>query len=207
LGLILPWAVGVQVNRDGISWGPGFELKAYNYPEVEDTQFKLTFGPGMAFPTPEGPRPLYGHGFVLLGEWKEFINSLAAERQNTIDTALRNSIPLISIGWSPDYYLNNLYAMGFQTSDSHNRTAADGYFYERRFTNAQGERIFLIIQDIVGSDIDELISHLKQYTGSDEIVVIGHPQTLRAIYKGHPNMLHALGPTSAIMDLRELSAE
>ena len=77
---------------------------------------ELVLGPGAAFPTPEGPRPLYGHGYVLLGgAWSRFINAAAAERQKSIHTAISMNAPLVVTNWSPDYYLDELYAMGYAT--------------------------------------------------------------------------------------------
>jgi len=206
IGLAFPWLVGIRVNQ-GTSWGPGFELKPFTYQETSGMQFLMVFGPGLAFPTPEGVRALYGHGYVLFGKWDEFVNSRAAERQNSIDTALHLDVPLVITSWSSDYYLDNLYAMGFRTDAPQDQMAADGYFHERRFTNSQGKTILVLFTEIEKDGIPELIDHLKQYPNLQKIVLIGYPQTMRELYNNYSNILEILGPISVVADLTQLKVK
>jgi len=204
LVLLFSWFIGIQVNRYGTAWGPGFELKPYSYPEVDGMKFSVTLGPGMAFPTPEGPRALYGHGYVLFHDWKDFAMKRSNERQLVIDTAMRLNIPLLTTAWSPDYYLDSLYTMGYQTSDPQSHAAPDDFFIERSFTNSQGNTTSVIYSIDEGSDFPELILHLQNYPDTSKIVIIGYPQTLRSFYKNYPEALEYIGPTSAILDLSQL---
>jgi hypothetical protein len=204
IGLVFPWLIGIHVDREGTAWGPGFELKPYTYTDISDMNFQVAFSSGMAFPTPEGPRALYGHGYVLFGMWNKFVNSDAAERQNIIDTAISLDLPLVVTSWSPDYYLDNLYSMGFKTSDAANHMAADGYFIERRFDNSQGKTISVLFHEVEKTDIPELISDLEQYPNLQKFALIGYPQTMRTLYESDASALQALGRTSAIADLTQL---
>ncbi len=77
--LVLPWLIGIRWSYGGIAWGPGFELQPYDRIARSTSFFSPTVGPGMAVPTPEGPRPLFGHAWVLLGEWKRFVNEWSSE--------------------------------------------------------------------------------------------------------------------------------
>ncbi len=206
IGLALPWLVGIRVDQ-GTSWGPGFELKPFTYKDTSGMQFHIVLAPGLAFPTPEGVRALYGHGYVLFGNWDEFVNSRAADRQKSIDTALDLDVPLIITSWSADYYLNNLYAMGFRTDNPQDQMAADGYFHERRFTNSQGKTILVLFTEIEKEGIPELIDHLKLYPNLQKIVFIGYPQTMHELYKNYSNILEILSPISVVADLTQLKVK
>lgn len=207
IGLLLPWLVGIQIEREGTAWGPGFQLKSFDYKETEGTDIKPILGPGMAFPTPEGVRPLYGYAYVLFREWKSFNESGTEERKLLVDTALQNSIPLVTTSWSPDYYLNDLYARGYKTSDPYDRIIGDGFFSERRFENLNRQTISILYVEVEGEDVSILIEELALTSPSKEFVLTGYPRTMRDLYEAYPNALQKLGPTSAIIDLKKIITE
>jgi hypothetical protein len=207
--LIGPWLIGIRVIREGTAWGPGFEIKPYDYSDVQGTKFDGSLGPGAAFPTPEGPRPLYGHAYVLLGGgWIRFVDAAAAERQLSIDNAISLKVPLVVTNWSPDYYLDDLYAMGYTTPDPFDRIEPGGFFRERRFFRGDGATINILYHEIEGADIlDELEPFLSLHSTTGKIVFVGYSQTLHALYKNYPGALSALGPNSAVIDLGVLRSD
>mgnify|MGYP001579781328 CR=1 FL=1 len=49
--LLAPWMLGLRVTREGTAYGPGFELRSYDYPDTEGMQFDVTLGArGLPFP-------------------------------------------------------------------------------------------------------------------------------------------------------------
>ena len=73
------WVVGVRIATAGVLWGPGFELRRLESVPTPSARPALIVGAGAAVPTPEGPRPLMGHGWVFGGEWKRFVNAYWTE--------------------------------------------------------------------------------------------------------------------------------
>lgn len=201
LALIAPWLIGVRIQREGTAWGPGFELRRFDYVEADGTAIGITFGPGTAFPTPESTRPLFGHAHVLFAEWKRFTLSRADERQKALDTALQLGIPIVTTSWSPDYYLDMLYAMGFQTSDPSDHMDTSSFFLERRYGDAQGKNISVLYHEVDGEDIAEFENYIKQNTTLSKIVLLGYPKTMHAMYSYYPESMEPLGTNSAIVDL------
>ncbi|MBI5953564.1 MAG: hypothetical protein HY865_18060 [Chloroflexi bacterium] len=206
VGLLTPWLVGVRVARSGLAWGPGFEKKPYNYQDVSGTSFDITLGAGMAFPTPEGVRPLYGHAYVLLGKWKERVVSRMGEETREIDTALSLDIPVVSTGWCPDWYLIEMYSRGYTTTDPARAFSSDGYFHERKFRDTQGNTFTVLDTEVDGSDITDLVYYMKN-TEYQKVILTGYSKTLRTFYETYPDTMQALGTSSAIIDLEKLRAE
>jgi hypothetical protein len=207
LGLLTPWVVGVRITRGGVAWGPGFEVKPYDYQDVSVSSFDISFGAGMAFPTPEGVRPLYGHAYVLLGKWKEHVAARSSQDIRAVNTALSLDIPLVSTSWSPDRYLNQLYSMEFRTSDPYERISPSGYFHERSFYNIHGKTFELLFTELDSDNVTELVYYLNQFTEYQKVVLTGYSKTLRALYLNHADAMQALGPNSAILDLEKLRSE
>lgn len=103
--VFLPWILGLQIQSNS-AWGPGFEMKIKNSNSNDLNSFnpdnstaikqvKLNFGSGMAMPTPEGPRPLYGFGKVFLTDWYQFIETNNNEREMAVKYALENKCNIL----------------------------------------------------------------------------------------------------------------
>lgn len=204
IGLLTPWLVGIRITRENTSWGPGFEIRRFDYQEPDETSIAITLGPGMAFPTPEGARPLYGHAYILLGGWKTFVENLAQERQDLIETALRLNVPIVVTSWSPDYYLNNLYSMGFHTSNDYLHADKSGLFIERRYANAQGKEIPVLYSEMEGVEITVLASQLTKITDHDRVILVGYARTLRDLHLAYPTIIQAVGTNSALIDIEKI---
>ena len=204
VSLITPWLIGIRITRENTSWGPGFEIRRFDYQEPDKTSISITLGPGMAFPTPEGPRPLYGHAYILLGGWKTFVEKLAQERQDLIETALRLNAPIVVTSWSPDYYLNNLYNMGFYTSDNYLQTGKSGLFIERKYRNGQGKELSVLYSEMEGVETSVLTDHLMQIADHDRVILVGYARTMRDLYLAYPNTLQAQGTNSALIEMEKI---
>lgn len=213
VGLLLlgPWIIGIRVSREGSAWGPGFEIRPYDRNESEGVQVALTLGPGACFNTYEGPRPVFGHAFVLLGgAWRELVTELAEARHRVVKQAISMNVPVLMAQWSPSYVVNELAAMGFTTSDPQDRALyTNDYFTERRFFREEDGEVTLLYHEIKGegtiSDMQEVAS-----LNAEVVVFDGYPRVARHLYVLVPEALQKLGPTSAILDLdllrRELDA-
>ena len=205
--LLLPWLVGIQIARPDTAWGPGFSLKNYDYQDVDSTAFHVLLDAGMAFPSPEGPRPLWGHAYVLFGGgWREMVSQNAAERATALYTAQETQIPLVVTSWSPDFYLNMLYAEQYQTKvptwDSHEGEI----FSVRNFRDGHGGALDIFFAELDVSGLDKLLVGLEALSHqNDAVVLVGYPSLMRAFYAEMPDALTALGAESALVDLTVLS--
>jgi hypothetical protein len=203
--LLGPWIIGVRVSREGSAWGPGFEIRPYDRNESEGVHVALALGPGACFNTYEGPRPIFGHAFVLLGgAWRELVTELADARHQVVKQAISVNVPVLMAQWSPSYVVNELAAMGFTTSDPQDRALyANGYFTERRFLREEDQEVTLLYHEIKG---EGTISDMQQVASlnADVVVFDGYPRVARHLYLLVPEALQKLGPTSAILDLNRL---
>ncbi len=207
--LLLPWVVGVRIAFPKIAWGPGFSLRQYDYQDVDSASVDVVLGAGMAFPSPEGPRPLWGHAYVLFGGgWRDMVTQNALEREAAIETALSEQIPIVVTSWSPDFYLNILYANGYQTDGKTWRSANGELFSSRRFYDSNGNQVDILFTELEAESLDILWSGLEKIaTQRDSVILVGYPNTMRAFYLKAPNAMRALGAEIAQIDLAVLFPE
>ena len=91
--LLLPWAIGIHWPGAAVSRGPGFEARWQ--PETRRATPYPSFSGGLALPSPEGPRPLWGFGHVLFrGEWRNLVQSLDSIRERAVNTAEELDVPI-----------------------------------------------------------------------------------------------------------------
>ena len=202
--LLIPWFVGVEAQVGDSSWGPGFEIKAYDRPYQEGMSLQPVLGPGLAFPTPEGPRPLYGHFYVLLGgQWRSFANEQFGYYEEMVDTAIEENIPLVITNWSPDMLLIILERRGYDTTDWQDKeSACCAPYVERDFTDASGDEVALFYSEFEGIWGDEIMARLAVFEGQyEQIVFSGYPSIVRELYFSCDSALDALGPFSAVVDI------
>ena len=129
--IFLPWIFGLQIQSSS-AWGPGFEVRSITNNSLIETNFNpdkstsindvtIALGSGMAMPTPEGPRPLFGFGKVLLEDWYHFVATINIERESSVNYAIENkcnilqdvnhgfiSSKLAEYGYGTDYEFNAL---------------------------------------------------------------------------------------------------
>lgn len=202
--LLLPWIFGVRATYGDTAWGAGFELRPYDRPSGRGNHFALTIGAGAAFPTPEGPRPLFGHAAVLLGGgWRSLVRSLEEERIKAIQTAVQGGMPFMVIQGSTGYAVAELAGMGFTTSgvESGGDKTLGGV---RHFFSDDGRQVTLWKLALGRPEFLKDAGHLRELIavgGTERVVVHGYPSSLRTLYKAAPNAMQKLGPTTAIVDI------
>lgn len=206
--LLGPWLLGLQVEKGDTAWGPGFEQKPFDRLVSEGLRVRPVLSSGSAFPTPEGPRPIYGYFDNLLGgRFREFVRINASERQAVIDAAREQGLPLVVTNWSPDYYLDDLYARGYSTVDGVSHTAdfaAD--IVHRRYTAEDQAPVDLYYREMIDPTDEEAVAALSPLLAAgDRVALTGYSGTLRTLYLYCPAALSALGNTTAVVDLRMLA--
>ena len=138
--ILLTWFFGINLNTN-TAWGPNFEVQVktnklldlYNYnPDnsVEIQNIKIVFGDGMAVPTPEGPRSLYGFGEVFVDKWFRFVEINNKERLDAVYYAERNHCKIIQDG-NHSFISSKLVELDYQTKHEF-----------KRFINGKFEREF-----------------------------------------------------------------
>ena len=98
----------------------------------------------MAIPTPEGPRPLLGHGWVLLGAWKTFVTQYAFEQEAAVLNALKIGIPLLLDEQGQGWFVNVFASHGYVTRDFESRTIGDNSIKERRWNGPNDSRTQMV---------------------------------------------------------------
>lgn len=198
---LFPWVVGVSVSRPDMAWGPDFELRAFDYDDVAETQISLVFKAGMAFPTPEGARPLYGHGYALLGGgWRSFTEQSSGARQQATERAVADEMPIVVTNWSPDFFLIELYRLGFVTHEALELRGDDSYFAERLFLDNAERQLRLYFHEVDAGDVETLLQELKKTFAGQKFVLAGYPSLMRALYERMPAALTPFGGEVALVD-------
>ncbi|MDG5492255.1 glycosyltransferase family 39 protein [Psychroserpens sp. SPM9] len=147
--IIGPWLVGLHLKSNS-AWGPGFEVRAITNNSIETHNFNpdkstaienvsLVLGSGMAMPTPEGPRPLFGFGAVLLKDWKQFVSKHNNEREAAVNYAIENKCNILQ-DVNHSYIAAKLSEKGYSAKDELN--ASNEFGFHRRFeTNSNSINI------------------------------------------------------------------
>lgn len=205
--VLLPWAFGVQTVFGDSAYGPGFEVRPFDRPTAGRVTMRAAFAGGALVPTSEGPRPIGGHAWVLLGGgWREMTLKAAADRTNAVRAALAGGWPLLE-DQGQGYMTATLVGMGFTTRDDWRRSLGGGFLGERRFYAADRTEVRMLWL----RDRDSLfgaagLSRLRQLAGADAVVIYGYTSTLRRCYKLAADSLTPLGATAARLNLDELQA-
>jgi hypothetical protein len=201
--LILPWVVGIRASYGDQAWGPGFEMLPFGHPPGTRWMMMPHIGAGAAFPTPEGPRPLLGHVWVLLGNgWAKFIGAEAEEREKVIQVALQQHLPILRNA-EEAILVCHLARRGFFTLDPANASGQRSFIDERTFHGSNGNSVKIIQYRPTASPLDaKAIAEVIRSAEGPKAVVYGDSSMLRALFLASPLSLHALGPRSAVIDLQ-----
>lgn len=119
---ILPWFIGIKIYSNSTLWGPGFEvrkpitlvdssnIRRIDYaPGINFTYKNISpvLDAGFALASPEGPRPLGGYAFVLLGgQWREFVGKVDQAQQDIVERGIESGV-VIQFGAGMDSRLIN----------------------------------------------------------------------------------------------------
>ncbi len=196
--LVAPWLIGVRTTSEGVGWGPGFELRPYDFAEIEGARFPIALGVGALFPSSEGPRALFGHAPVLLGgQWRAFVLQQDAEVQSVADYLIETPVPLLLTGGDSKFTIA-LWLRGYITDDP--RIVSEDFALEREFSNTNGGRVLVVTREISTTELERL----STLPDLGEVVVNGYPRTIRRMYEVAPEAMERLGLLSAVLDLPAL---
>ena len=198
LCLALPWLVGLRIAVEHSSWGPGFEVRPFTSDLTR--ALRPTFGPGAAAPTPEGPRPVFGHLHVLLGGgWRHLLHELAAERSRVVERAAAGRLAIVRHRGSNGFDTAELVARGFVTRDpAGRRSPRMAAVLERRFQGPRGLRVTYLRL----AEPDDLEGFSRVFGG--RVILLSYPSDLRRLHRCAPGALEPIGPMSGLLDLKEL---
>jgi hypothetical protein len=161
----------------------------------------------VASSVPAVTQSIYGHGSVLLGsEWKNTVTGLASDRSKSIDTAISMGIPLVITSWTPDFYLADLYALGYTTDDPANRTSTTGNFTEHRFSKPEARSVSLYFNKALENAYSELMPKLKPLLlDANQVVLVGNTEILRELNDASADNLTSISRSSAIFDFPRIT--
>jgi hypothetical protein len=205
--LVIPWMAGARVSREGTAWGPGFELRPFNFTDTPGTHIQPVLGSGSAFPTPEYTRPVYGYFYnLLLGDRAAIAVKDSREHAAILQTAKDKGIPVIITAWSPEFFLDDLYRQGYRTVDPATRKRSDGSpWIERRFTISGGSGVTTLYAEMADTSAADMVRQLRELRDqSPEAVIFGYPAGMRELYLACPQAMKAIESRSAILNLNEL---
>ncbi len=208
--LMLCAARGFRALWTGSAWGPGFQIRPFDRSASDDaTRVGLAIGGGAAFPTPEGPRPVGGHAFVLLGGgWRSFVTSQAEERRRLVARSIESELPILTARWSPDFFAAELLRRGFTTQEPADGRFDDRFdFIGRRFTDTRGRHVELLERGVTGplSD-DDWIALARTAKVHPRVLFHAASSTLRSLWKRAPTAVEGMGSHSALVDLEGIGA-
>jgi hypothetical protein len=182
--LAAPWLIGVQTISGDSAYGPGFEVRPFNRPLTSRPVFRLALEAGALVPTSEGPRPIAGHAFVLLGGgWRRVVRRGQEELTGTAQLAAARGLPILQ-DFGQGFVVAALAGMGFRTLDSWKLEA-------RTFVSPDGATRVRVIRPL---DREYLFApagqrHIDDLAAGNRLVAFAYTSTLRRIYKRAPDAL------------------
>jgi hypothetical protein len=202
--LVVPWVLGIRASLGDSAWGPEFELTSFDRPKPENSRLQVgfTLGSPTAVPTSEGPRPLWGHGAVLLGgEWRRLAIERAQCHARVIDLAIGENLPIVAID-SLAIARIELVVRGFVSSQqTPGEVEPFGRWAAREFRDQQGSSRTVYQRFQAVESKNSWFSDLVEELDPERLVLLGYPGTLRDLHQeGVWNML-PLGPEGALVTI------
>lgn len=202
--LLLPWLVGVQGHHGDTAWGPGFAQRPLDRPVAGGRTARPVLGEGLALPTREGHRPLWGHGAVLLGGgWRRFQTARADERRAALALALRERFPVVRIPRSGLLEEAELARQGFTTTLPFIRGGMQpGEWRVRVFTRGEESLRLLEMPALSGTDVITALARDGSGRLPSGVIITGWAEPLRRLVLEDPARYTPLGPASLSLDLQ-----
>ncbi|MFT3795433.1 hypothetical protein [Flavobacterium sp.] len=169
--VVLPWLVGIEIEAKGTFCGPGFEMHTNRVGQKYDTATRKNpdnrikiesispvFGAGFYMPMAEGPRPLYGYGYVLLGgQWKKQIDLFTQEREQMF-AFLEQHPKARYFQEGKFYFLCDLYRHGYSTKTSVQRSFNGGFYLYNK-----GKKGLIINEFPTGDKLQRVVESIKEW--------------------------------------------
>jgi hypothetical protein len=203
--VIAPWFIGIQLDAKGTFCGPGFELNTQktvgtkSMQENPDQRVKidginLKLDAGFYLPMLEGPRPLYGYFYVLLGNgWKNQIDLFTQERQKTVAMLLQNKNVVYIQARKTAYFQCDLYGKGFSTQTDFIESKNILY---RNFKNKNTAITMYVVPDNCSKN--DWIEHYFKTTTSPVIYSSSQSNEILKLQKNKENKIEVLGPFTVL---------
>ena len=121
--------VGMQTLSGDSAYRSGLEIRPCNRPFRSRPFLQPALAAGPLVPTSEGPRPVGGHAFVLVGVWGRIVQAGADQLDGSAQAAARG-LPILQ-DFGRGLVVSTLAGMGFRTDDPRNSKA-------RTFVSADG---------------------------------------------------------------------
>ncbi len=210
--IFIPWVVGIHIDAKNTSWGPGFEVsykpldqnasKKSLDQKINLGAIKPAFSGGFAVPTPEGPRPVWGFGGVLLGgEWRSMLTNHNHSIDAVIEYATKNQIPILQ---------NNKYMLVMikllEAGLNQNALADNREKYEFRSfgpnRNNENIDVFMIRNKVLFEKVD--FSHVVNEINHKKMICwFITSSDIAKLKESYPENVEVIGPFSAIIDFTE----
>jgi hypothetical protein len=199
--VIGPWFIGIQLDAKGTFCGPGFELNTQkivgtkSMQENPDQRVKidgihLKLDSGFYLPMLEGPRPLYGYFYVLLGNgWKNQIDLFTQERQKTVAMLIQNKNVVYVQSRKTAYLQCDLYGKGWSTQTGF--IEGKNILY-RNFKNKNTAITMYVVPDNCSKN--EWIENYFKTATSPVIYSSSQSNEILKLLKNKENKVEVLGP-------------
>ncbi|MDN5205388.1 hypothetical protein QQ008_28645 [Fulvivirgaceae bacterium BMA10] len=209
--LMVPWIIGVQMRTFNTSWGPGFEIRRYDQQPrtgsgekaggISFDRINIRLAAGLAIPTSEGPRPVWGYAYTLLGgAWREFVSKIDLERKSVLTISKNEGLPILQNN-GHKFLMVHLLEDDFLTNDADEKLR-ESSFYQRTFLNRLEKievPVFYLRKDRIFDEIE--LKHFLEKTGERKFVCFfSYSSELTRLKNTYPNHVQILGPQSALFD-------
>jgi hypothetical protein len=203
--VIAPWFIGIQLDAKGTFCGPGFELNTQKTAGTQSMQenpdqrvkidgIHLKLDSGFYLPMLEGPRPLYGYFYVLLGNgWKNQIDLFTQERQNTVEILIKNKKVVYIQARKTAYFQCDLYRNGFSTQTDF--IEGKNILY-RDFKNKNTTITMYVVPDNCSKN--EWIEHYFKTATSAVIYSSSQSNEILKLLKNKEKKIEILGPFTVL---------
>lgn len=203
--VIAPWFIGIQLDAKGTFCGPGFELNTQktagtkSMQENPDQRVKiegihLKLDSGFYLPMLEGPRPLYGYFYVLLGNgWKNQIDLFTQERQKIVEILIKNKNVVYIQARKTAYLQCDLYSKGLSTQTGF--IEGKNILY-RDFRNKNTAVTVYVVPDNCSKN--EWIEHYFKTASSPVIYSSSYSNEILKLLKNIENKIEVLGPFTVL---------
>jgi hypothetical protein len=205
VGILLlgPWLIGLKATYKDSAWGPGFEMRPYARPVDNTLKIIPVFGAGAAVPTPEGPRALFGHAYVLFWQWRPFVRENDLEQQRVIQVAMDRRLPLLQ-DQGQGLAIVKLVAAGMRTEDPYRQEVTHAPVISRQFSGPSGNLLVVRLAEPGTLLNAQVVSQLAQNVGP-QVAIYASPRTMRNLFLTAPDALEKIGPQSAVLNLERLA--
>lgn len=207
--VVLPWIIGIQIEATGTFCGPAFELDTHkvlaanhkltlgNNPDsrIKIEKVRPAFGSGFYMPMPEGPRPMYGYAYVLLGGgWKNQVDKFTTERDKIFQYLIEHKNASYFQDRMSAFFSCDLYRHGFSTATNF---AVETNRIHRTFRR---ENDSIVLEVIPISDKVAFLNNQFKKTKNPIVFRSSYSNDILKLMTQHGDSITVLGPFTVIKE-------